>query len=258
MFSKKCTLVIFLASVLGSYSLTAQIKKGDNTIIDRQKQIPVLCYHHIKASIEGHTFAYTISTGQFRTHLKMLADSGFHTILPNQLYNYLTAGVSLPEKPIMITFDDTNEEHFSTAAPLLESFGFKGVFFIMTIPIGKQGYMTSRQIKQLADDGHAIENHSRDHPDMRKLPAADWNIQINQTKQELEQIIGKPVLYFAYPYGAWNESAIPELKKRDIRAAFQLSDRESINEPLYTIRRLMVPGNWSAIALYKQIQATFK
>jgi peptidoglycan/xylan/chitin deacetylase (PgdA/CDA1 family) len=224
----------------------------------QQKRIPILCYHNIRESMKGHDAAYTITTDQFASHLQMLADSGFHSILPDEFYKYLADGGNLPEKPIMITFDDTHEEHFLIAAPLLEKAGFNGVFFVMTVTIGKSGYMTASEIKQLCNNGHAIEQHTWDHPDLRKLSSTGWDIEIDDARKTLETITGKRADFFAYPFGAWNEDAIEQLKARGVKAAFQLTGKESVHSPLYTIPRLLVVGNWSATTLYNEIQATFK
>jgi len=59
----------------------------------------------------------------------MLADSGYHAILPDQLYAYLTTGASLPSKPVMITFDDGDLDQYETALPELDKYGFKASFF---------------------------------------------------------------------------------------------------------------------------------
>lgn len=64
----------------------------------------------------------------------------------------------------MISFDDTHGEHFSTVAPILERFGYRDVFFIMTVAIGKHSYMTRAEIKELSDRGHVIADHTWDHP----------------------------------------------------------------------------------------------
>lgn len=128
----------------------------------------------------------------------------------------------------------------------------------MTICIGKPGYMSDRQIKQLADEGHEVGLHTLDHPDMRKLSGTKPGTQIIKPKRKLEAITAKKVEYFAYPYGAWNNAAVIALKQSGIKAAFQLSDKESERESLYTLRRLLVPGNWTATTLHKQIQATFR
>jgi peptidoglycan/xylan/chitin deacetylase (PgdA/CDA1 family) len=74
--------------------------------------------------------------------MKAIHDAGYHSILPNQLYNYL-AGDPLPSKPIMITFDDTRGEQFSIGASEMEKHGFKGVFFVMTVAINRPNYLSS-------------------------------------------------------------------------------------------------------------------
>jgi peptidoglycan/xylan/chitin deacetylase (PgdA/CDA1 family) len=220
------------------------------------KDIPVLCYHNIRDG--ARTGEYTISTERFKEHMKLLADSGYHAILPNQLYNYLTRGVALPAHPVMISFDDSRAEHFSIAAPLLEQYGFKGVFFIMTIPLGKPGYLTPAQLKSLAERGHVIGLHTWDHQLVSKWKAADWETQVSNPKAQLEKITGKPVNYFAYPSGVWNESVIPALKQRGIKAAFQLYGRHSSSDKLFTIRRIIVPGSLSASGMLKQVKSVFR
>ena len=77
------------------------------------------------------------------------------------------------------------------------------------------------------------------------------------SKKLLEQITGKPVYYFAYPYGAWNERVIEELKKRGIKEAFQLSEQQSLHDPLFTIRRIMVSDAWSTAKLEEEIHTAF-
>jgi peptidoglycan/xylan/chitin deacetylase (PgdA/CDA1 family) len=96
-----------------------------------RKQVPVVCYHQIrdwKATDSKGAKDYIVQIAAFKEHMKMLADSGYHTILPDQLYNYLTTGAPLPKKPIMLTFDDTDLDQFTIAAPEMKKYGFKGCF----------------------------------------------------------------------------------------------------------------------------------
>lgn len=225
-----------------------------NKNVPQQTSIPILCYHHIKANTAGRSPDYTISTALFRAHLKMLHDSGFHAVLPAQLYQHLTTGAPLPPWPVMVSFDDGHAEHFSIAAPELERYGFKGTFFIMGIVIGKPAYITSEQIKELAARGHAIGNHTWDHPDLRKVEGDAWDGQLVKTSNRLQQITGQPVEFLAYPNGAWNDAVVKAVKERGYKAAFQLTQKQSETEPLYTIRRLLVTGSWSAADLYKRMK----
>lgn len=218
-----------------------------------QHKVPVLCYHNIKPSLAGHLPEYTIDTSLFIAQIKMLHDSGYNSITPDQLYSYLERGSKLPVKPILISFDDTREEHFAIAGPVLQRFNFKGLFFIMTVSIGKPGYMSAAQIKQLSDDGHTVGLHTWNHPDVRTLSDKDWDNQLARPGSQLSQITGLPVKYFAYPSGLWNEDAIAALKKQGIQLAFQLSGRQSETNSQYTIQRIMVSGGWTARGLYKKI-----
>ncbi|WP_276482248.1 polysaccharide deacetylase family protein [Paraflavitalea pollutisoli] len=217
--------------------------------------VPILCYHNIRASLEGHRPDYTIDRERFRQHLQSLYDRGYHTITAHQLYQHLTHGTVLPEKPVMITFDDNRLEHFTVAAPILRQFGFTGVFFIMTVTIGKPGYMTAAQIKQLVGDGHTIGVHTWNHPDMRHLTQEQWRVQVDLPRQTLERITGQPAPYFAFPYGAWNEAALLQLKSRGMKLAFQLNGKTSSINALYTIRRLEVAGNWQPARLLQAMRS---
>ena len=223
-------------------------------------QVPILCYHRLrdyKSTDGAGARPYIVPAEAFRKQIKMLADSGYHSITPDDYYSYLTSGEELPAKPVMISFDDTSEEQFTLGAAELDKYGFKGVFFVMTISINRPHYMSSEQIKSLSEKGHVIASHTTDHHNVKKYQGDDWDFQLTKPKNKLEAITGKPVEYFAYPFGEWNEAAIPEVKKR-YKAAFQLSSnkRDSI-EPLYALRRMIVPGSWDGAQMDKRMKATF-
>lgn len=229
------------------------------TILSRT-QVPVLCYHRLrewKPNEKESMKAYIVPVANFRAQIKMLADSGYHAITPDEYYAYLAGGKPLPSKPVMITFDDTSEEHYTIARPELEKYGFKGAFFIMTVSIGRPGYMSKEQIKDLSDKGHVIASHTYDHHNVKKYEGEDWDKQMLKPKQKLESITGKSVDYFAYPFGEWKAAAIPELQKRNYKAAFQLVGKRDSAGPLYTIRRMIVPGGWDGTKLHKWMNTNF-
>jgi peptidoglycan/xylan/chitin deacetylase (PgdA/CDA1 family) len=201
---------------------------------------------------------YVVTPAAFAAQMKALKDSGYTTVLPQQLYDYLLYNGPMPEKPVMVTFDDTREEHFTIGAAELIKQGFKGVFFIMTIAINRPNYMKAEQLKQLADEGHAVESHTWDHHMVTKYADEDWDKQLIGSKDKIEKITGKPVHYFAYPFGLWNKEAIPELKKRDYTMAFILSTKRDSTEPLHTVRRMIVPGNWTEAGMLKAMKTSFK
>ena len=232
----------------------------DTVAIMKRKQIPVLCYHQIRdwrPSDSKSAKDDIVQIAAFKEHIKMLADQGYHSILPDQLYDYLTTGAPLPSKPIMFTFDDTDLDQFTTAAPELKKYNFKAVYFIMTVSIGRSNYMNKAQIKQLSEEGNVIGSHTWDHHPFPKLKGKDWEIQLDKPTKKLEEITGKPVKYFAYPFGLWDKKGLPELHKRGFKAAFQLSTKRYPGDPLMTIRRIIDSGHWNSKNLLSNIQRDF-
>ena len=238
------------------------IEKKSATLAEMlaKNEVPVLCYHHIRnfsASQSESMKSYSVTPENFAAQMKALHDSGYQTILPEQLYNYMVYDAPLPPKPIMLTFDDTQESQYSIGAAEMDKYGFKGVFFIMTISINRPRYMSKEQIKKLSDNGHEIAAHTWDHHMVTKYAGEDWNVQLQKPQQQLEEITGKPVKYFAYPFGLWNQAAFPEFKSRGYELAFILSTKRDSTEPLYTVRRMIVPGTWSTPGMLKAMRTTF-
>ncbi|MEO6315330.1 MAG: polysaccharide deacetylase family protein [Chitinophagaceae bacterium] len=225
-----------------------------------RKQVPILCYHQIRdwrVTDSKQAKDYIVPVAAFEAQIKMLADSGYRTISADQLNSYLLYGTVLPAKPVMLTFDDTDLPQYTIAKPVMEKYGFKGLFFIMTVSLGRPNYMSRDQVKQLAEAGNEIGSHTWDHKNIKKFTDADWTVQIEKPTKTLESITGKQVKYFAYPFGLWNTAAIPQLKKHGFTAAFQLSEKRDAADPLYTIRRMIVPGAWTAMNLSAWMRRTF-
>lgn len=242
---------------------TAALKPATAQEILARREVPVLCYHQIRNWLPSdgkRAHDDIISPDRFKEHVKMLADSGYTSILPDQLYDYLVYGKRLPEKPIMFTFDDTDLDQFTVAAPTLKKYGFKGVYFIMTVSIGKKGriaYMNKEQIKQLSDEGNTIASHTYDHKNFAQFTKEDWKTQIEEPNKTIAAITGKKVEYFAYPYGVSKASSLHRLKDYGFKAAFILSTKRDENYPLYTIRRIIDPGTYTAKNLYNSINKSF-
>ncbi len=238
----------------------SKIPMADLATILSKKEVPVLCYHHIRNFRNAESAAmksYSVTAPAFTEQMKTLYDSGYQTILPDDLYEHLVHGATLPPKPVMLTFDDTDLEQFTIGATEMNKYKFKGVYFIMTISINRKRYMSESQLKELSDSGHKIEGHTWDHHMVTKYTGADWDTQLVKPKIRLEKITGNPVKYFAYPFGLWNQAAIPELKNRGYKLGFILSSKRDSTEPLYTIRRMIVPGTWTTQGMLKAMRQTF-
>jgi peptidoglycan/xylan/chitin deacetylase (PgdA/CDA1 family) len=121
----------------------------------------------------------------------------------------------------------------------------------------RANYMRKEQIRSLSDKGDVIGNHSWDHQNVKLVAGEEWDKQLAAPKKRLEKITGKPVAYFAYPFGIWNDSSITHLRAGGHRAAFQLAGASDSSALLYTIRRMIVPGGWSAPKMHSYMKGIF-
>jgi peptidoglycan/xylan/chitin deacetylase (PgdA/CDA1 family) len=250
---------------IGHYGAASNTVAGkDNGIVKQtvnasariyaKPEVPVLCYHRIADGKKGD---YTVSPATFASHIKILADSGYHSISPAQLYGYLVYNKALPPKPVMITFDDSRVEHSAIAAPVMEKYGFRGVFFIMTITYNKKNYMTKEQIAKLAKTGHTIGLHSWDHTMVTKYKeVVDWQKQVAEPKKKLEEIVGRAVEYWAYPNGVYDHKSAEKLSKY-FKLSFILASQRDPIQPLQTVSRMIVT-ELTPQALLKSMHRTFR
>lgn len=230
-----------------------EIKPNTRSEVYQKKQVPVLCYHRIE---EGRNDEYTVTPATFKKHMQALVDSAYQSISPEQYYNYLVYNEELPEKPIIISFDDARKEQATIAAPIMEELGLRGTFFIMTITYNKKNYMSTDQIVALAEGGHTIGFHTWDHTKATKF-GNDSILRQNliEPKQKLETIIGQSVDYFAYPYGL-TDARTNEQMEDHFKMSFILSTAQDSIHPLQSVRR-MIACEWSPQGLIIAMERTF-
>ncbi len=207
----------------------------------------VLCYHQVRnwTSQDGRVARdYIVPVERFKQHMSMLRDKGFHVILPTDLLAYQLQRKKLPPNSVLISFDDGTVSQYTTALPVLEKYGFKAVFFIMTVTLDRPGYLSRSQILSLKKAGHVIGCHTWDHHKVTSYNLSDWEKQLLRPTKVLAALTGDKIQYFAYPYGLWDTAAITQLWAAGYTAAFQLYGKQDIRYPQYTIRRIIANGHW--------------
>jgi len=165
--------------------------------------IPVLMYHEIVADKAGIAPSETVVTvSSFNAQMKWLASHNYYTISMSELVTYMKTGkvrTVKRKKPIVLTFDDGwyNQQN---ALPGLNRQGFKGVFNVLgAIPGYDPAYMNWNAIKNLSTSGHEIASHTMTHP--YHMTADMYGYEIIQSKNTIEQMVGKPVTTIAWPNG---------------------------------------------------------
>lgn len=171
--------------------------------------IPILMYHYIGLNPNPKTDhsrdILSTSPTIFTQQMQYLAANHYTPITLNTLYAVLNHQAPKPTKPIVLTFDDGYNDFFFNAYPILRSFGFHAVEFIPTGLMGKPAYMTWDQVKDINSSGLIdFEAHTVDHASLPSLPYDKMLWEIKTSKQVLQDQLGHPINFLAYPYGTSN------------------------------------------------------
>lgn len=128
----------------------------------------------------------------------------------------------IPDKLVVLTFDDSSKSHFTVARPLLKRLNFGATFFItegFDFPTNKRDYMTWEEIAQLHKDGFEIGNHTRDHQSVSKKSLPDLAAQLRGINERCKQHGIPTPTSFAYPGNGIEMEALPRLRELGIRFA---------------------------------------
>jgi peptidoglycan/xylan/chitin deacetylase (PgdA/CDA1 family) len=183
---------------------------------DRGIHVPILLWHYISENPNKSDIARDgLSTAPaiFEQQLQTLKSNGFTPISFDELAAGFN-GAQLPPKPVILTFDDGYEDFYLNAYPLLTKYQMKGTEFIPTGLIGGGLFMTWGQIEEMSHSPYVtFESHSIHHYYMTKISFAAIVQEAKESKQILESHIGYTVNWFCYPYGAFNNQVVAEVKQ---------------------------------------------
>jgi peptidoglycan/xylan/chitin deacetylase (PgdA/CDA1 family) len=168
-------------------------------------RVPVLMYHEI-ADAAATPSGLAVSPDVFAGQLSYLHDAGFNTVTAGALSAVLADGVgNLPERTVVLTFDDGYGDFYSDALPLLRKHGFTGTVFQTTDWVGKEGeakrMLNWQELAEAERSGIEIGAHTCTHPQLDQLPETQLREELYVSKSLLEDNLGLKVPGLAYPYG---------------------------------------------------------
>lgn len=186
------------------------------TLVSDNRGVPVLYYHSVDPSEKNEV---TISPQKLKEQLLFIKNSGYTTLTMAELNDYILNNKPIPEKSIVITFDDGYMDNYTNAFPILKELDMKATVFVITNGIDDGYYMSSAQLKEMSDYGLDIESHTNKHLHLNELTYEQQLEELKTSKEKIEGITGKTVLSVAYPFGDLNENS----KKAVTEAGYSLA-----------------------------------
>jgi peptidoglycan/xylan/chitin deacetylase (PgdA/CDA1 family) len=201
--------------------------------------IPILMYHEIG---EGPDCMW-VSEKDFYTQMKYLHDNGYQTISLSQAVELLTGHYDTSKK-VALSFDDGYLTFYSHAWPVLKEFDQQATIFVISKLVGNPDYLSWEQIRFLASNGIEVGGHTRIHPLLPTLSAAESDAEITGGKQDIEAQLGKKITTFCYPTGKYNAQIVQQVKASGYVAAVTMEQRkDSSIDNLLIMPRLGVYKN---------------
>lgn len=185
---------------------------------------PILMYHHIEKKEPQNS--YYVSSEIFREQMQWLKDNNYKVVSYDDFYKKAVGLGELPEKPVIITFDDGVIDQYTNALPILKEFGYTATFFIKLNNVGEgKGGMTWDMIKELIDSGMTIGSHSMNHDNMANMDEKTLKYELTESKKVLEENLDINIYYFCYPGGAYSEETIKATQDAGYRSASTTSHK---------------------------------
>ena len=208
------------------------------TVEQDNRTVLVLNYH--KIANEHKSLSVTLD--DFEQHMKWLQEYGFTCITPGQLYDFVANGADLPEKPVLITFDDGDKVNYTNAFPIMKQYGMKGTIFVVTGFLGVyDNYLTWDQAKELLEAGFNIESHTYSHKSMTEASDEDITKELVKSRQTIKEQLGIDSDFMAYPTGTYNLHIAELVKEAGYKGAFTIKyDNVSRDSNVYALERVPV------------------
>lgn len=201
--------------------------KGSNNVLGVNKgesyRIPILMYHYVeyvKDRKDTIRKSLNITPAIFDAQLKTMKEAGYTFLTASDLANIIDGSLALPNKSVVLTFDDGYRDFYTDAFPLIKKYQVKAVAYIIPGFLNQPNNLDDWQLKEIVRSGLVeIGAHTVHHAYLTSLNLNQAKGEIYSSKLMLEQQLNIPVMSFAYPYGAFNLNLIKEVRDEGFRVA---------------------------------------
>ena len=187
---------------LPAHQIYRLLQESEHGLAGRQS-IPVILYHQLKDPADESD---KVTVNNFEQQIAYLHNNNFTTITPENFYQWQKDNFTMPERPVIIYFDDGWSDVYDHALPILKQYGYAGTVALVAYYADQMsygdwtGYMTWDQLRELQNNGWEIASHGFEHLHMTSLSEAEFRYQLNYSREEIENELGRKPTSFVFPY----------------------------------------------------------
>jgi peptidoglycan/xylan/chitin deacetylase (PgdA/CDA1 family) len=212
-------------------------------------------YHVIAAPPTGVAFPdLFVRPNDFAAEMNWLGQKGFHAVALHQVYAYWRAHGSLPQRPIVISFDDGYSSQETNALPVLHKLHWPGVLNLKVNAVQKYNLPFWR-VRVLIKAGWEIDAHTITHPDLTTLDDKRLWVEVRGSRVELRHMFHVPVDFFCYPSGRYDAHVIAAVRRAGYLAATTTNYGLARPASSYTLSRVRVNGSDGLLGFEHKLQA---
>jgi peptidoglycan/xylan/chitin deacetylase (PgdA/CDA1 family) len=229
--------------------------------------VPILMYHNINPTAAG---ANWVVVSRFAEQMDYLVSNGYTSVSGDDIYRYVYKGAALPAKPVWITFDDSYQNIYDYAYPVLRSRSLRGSIFTVTQYMGYPSvwdlgnepvhlHMTWDMLRTMLDTDTVYgDSHSQHHIRLGESSPANQKSDLWGAQRDLTAFTGDPGTGFAYPYGSYTDIAEWALAKSGFRAAVVIGQAKQHTDDardMYQLTRIGVSDSDTVATFASKLNA---
>jgi biofilm PGA synthesis lipoprotein PgaB len=199
------------------------------------QRVPVIMYHDIVEQRGRGSVWFDCTVEEFEDQMKTIQDRGYRPVSLDDLHKHLTEGTPLPDKAIVLTFDDNYQGFYDVAWPILKADGFPAAIFVHTGYVGKKtgrAHMSWETLQALCQNPIiTVGSHTISHPDLTTVTPDALQKELTESKSDLETHLNRRIDYFAYPDGKNNTACQAAAKDAGYTMSFSIANGPAEESP---------------------------
>ena len=232
----------------------AALSPTPTTSIYQGPTLVVLGYHQFGSDALRGNNTYRLSPAELRWEFQWIKEHGWTPVTLDQVLAHWDKGAALPDKSVLLTYDDGYRSVFTEAFPVICQFGYPGVLFLYTDFVKWESKLSLRHndIELMEKSGLTAQSHSQSHPNMGwlkdQLAPNELTVRLKDemevSRDYLRDKLKSDPKGFAYPYGVYNYEAVEAARKAGYRMAFTVNPgpNDASTDPFHLHRYLVVHG----------------